>query len=167
MKYSASTRARLWNKISLCEHGKGCKECCWPWKGARTWQGYGKIAPLNGHYYITRVMWELKNKRDFPSDLFALHTCDNPPCCNPWHLYAGTKAQNALDAKERGRVFKGKGTLNGRALLTARQVNGIRFLYACGDYTLKELAEKYGVSKSTIHHIVIYMIWPDLPFTLE
>jgi len=41
-------------------------------------------------------------------DKYACHTCDNPYCYNPWHLYIGDASTNALDREDEllGRVRK-------------------------------------------------------------
>ncbi|SRR5258708_38758959 len=78
---------------------------CWPWQGARNPRtGYGLLharglseQPIAAH----RFAFELATGRVPVEDV--LHTCDNPPCCRPDHLYEGTAKDNAADSIARGR----------------------------------------------------------------
>lgn len=82
---------------------------CWPWTGLRS-KGYGrfKVGDKN-RYFAHRVAWELANgpiRRDL-GELVVMHTCDNPPCCNPAHLRLGTDADNQADMRAKGRHAHG------------------------------------------------------------
>ena len=78
--------------------------------------------------------------------LYVLHTCDNPPCINPKHLFLGTAQDNMDDLIAKGRRQKdNKGT---RALTDAQIKEAVR-LYESG-WTQRELAETYKVNQSTI-----------------
>ena len=76
----------------------GCRE----WNGGRDKDGYGIIG-ARPTLRVPRVAAALWLDFDLRSPLHVLHTCDNPPCFEPSHLYIGTPAQNAADARERGR----------------------------------------------------------------
>jgi hypothetical protein len=79
---------------------------CWEWTGARFPYGYGHIAgsPKLGeprNLYAHRVAYEL-GFGPIPKGLFVCHSCDNPPCCNPKHLWLGTALDNARDRDAKG-----------------------------------------------------------------
>lgn len=80
---------------------------CWEWPGARFRGGYGKVrATVDGRRTLlgTHVVMFEHVHGPVPPDRFVLHTCDNPPCCNPAHLYAGTPGDNMRDRSTRGRA---------------------------------------------------------------
>lgn len=83
---------------------------CLVFTGHRNWKGYGEIrsGPDNGFRKLMahRAAWEL-NSGPIPEGLVVMHTCDNPPCCNPSHLRLGTVADNQADMKKKGRHLNG------------------------------------------------------------
>lgn len=85
---------------------------CMVWEGSRTKYGYGKyydsVEGKRIYDYVHRAAYRFYIG-PIPTGMFVLHTCDNPPCWNPWHLFLGTGRDNALDreAKGRGRWSKG------------------------------------------------------------
>jgi hypothetical protein len=74
------------------------------------------------------------------------HTCDNPPCCNPRHLFKGTNAVNTADRVKKGRSSASRGERNWRAILTEEQVREIRG----SALSHTELARRYGVGRTAI-----------------
>ena len=87
---------RFWEKVA-----KG--EGCWEWQGARDPHGYGRFQVVTGTTQkANRFAYELTNG-PVPTGLYVLHHCDNPPCVNPAHLYAGTQRDNVRDMVARGR----------------------------------------------------------------
>lgn len=76
---------------------------CWEWIGTRRKTGYGTILDNGKIRGAHRVAWEVSNGKPVPEGLHVLHTCDHPWCVNPYHLYAGTHAENMRDRLERKR----------------------------------------------------------------
>lgn len=93
--------ARFWSYVDI----RGENEC-WPWTRNRVRQ-YGRFAVGKRGAQVglqcNRIALQLSKKRDLGKQ-FSLHTCDNPPCCNPKHLYSGNPLQNAADMVTRGRA---------------------------------------------------------------
>ena len=83
---------------------KGSKEC-WPFRGYCNEQGYGRMRWRGRLKMAPRIALELSGSPRPSRNHFALHSCDNPSCVNPSHLRWGTKAENAADAMERGRIY--------------------------------------------------------------
>lgn len=92
----------FWPKVDKSAGPDGC----WLYMGFRKWDGYGWLArKRNGKSsYLTahRYAWILTNG-EVPDGLHVLHRCDNPPCCNPAHLFLGTHQDNMADKARKGR----------------------------------------------------------------
>jgi len=91
---------RFWAKVDV----SAGLEACWPWTGKRDRDGYGIAAKWNNGLDAKahRVALMLTGT-SVPSDLVVMHSCHNPPCCNPGHLRAGTPADNNGDKVRAGR----------------------------------------------------------------
>jgi len=135
---------------------------CWPWTAGRFRDGdYGRFW-LEGHYIGAHKMaWTLHNKKQVPDGLQVLHSCHNPPCCNPVHLRTGTREDNMLDKEQAGRGNHPRGEAHGRAKLTQIQVDEIRALYSTGNHTQAVLASQFQVAPALISFIVNYVIWRE------
>ena len=72
---------------------------CWKYLGRLDGGGYGRFK----HELAHRESYKLY-KGDIPKGLYVLHKCNNPSCCNPDHLYAGTAKQNTEDMIKSGRA---------------------------------------------------------------
>ncbi len=94
------SNARFWMRVS--ETGS-----CWVWTGARNKDGYGYLRDGESTVLAHRFAWASLNG-PIPDGGQILHHCDNPPCCNPEHLYVGTHADNMRDMANRGRAATGK-----------------------------------------------------------
>lgn len=73
---------------------------CWPWKGRE--KGYGQ-ARFGGQAISAYRLAYILEKGEVPEGMVVCHSCDNPPCCNPAHLWVGTHSENTLDMVKKGR----------------------------------------------------------------
>jgi HNH endonuclease len=82
---------------------KSTPDACWEWQRQRNWGGYGRLTLPNQRKILAhRLAWELEFG-PIPDGLWVLHRCDNPPCCNPAHLFLGTTLDNTRDMDAKGR----------------------------------------------------------------
>jgi hypothetical protein len=113
--------------------------------GSRLKGGYGHATDPRGFLTTTtRIAWELASGQRPDRDKYLCHTCDNPPCVNPAHLFVGTPRDNVMDALAKGRV---------PCSLSPESVVLIRAKYAAG-HTGRSLAAEYGVTPATISRAV-------------
>jgi hypothetical protein len=95
-----SVEQRFWAKVDRSPVGQ-----CWPWIAkARHRFGYGvfQIGRRHGTANAHCLAWAL-TQGPIPDGALILHRCDNPPCCNPHHLYVGDHQKNIDDMWARGR----------------------------------------------------------------
>jgi len=119
---------------------------CWVWRGWVGKDGYGRFyfqgAKRISHrlgFYLIHGKWA----KD------TCHSCDNPPCCNPNHLFDGTRQENMDDAARKGRMS---------SKLDSKGVLGILDLIKKGK-TRKSAASRFGVSEVCVDKIMDGTIW--------
>ncbi len=164
---------------------QGSESECWEWQGPRMFppnMPYGVVntprsrgAPWS--FRSHRVSWELTHGAITDPALCVCHHCDNPPCCNPNHLFLGTHADNIDDMVLKGRtaiqdgenhwtqrspdlLYRLKrGEENGNHRLTVEEVVQIRALYAAGKHSYRDLEPMFGVTNVTIMSVVLRRTW--------
>lgn len=106
---SLSVLNRFWSKVAFASDND-----CWLWTKSRDRYGYGRFTLDHKiPFTASRLAWILTNAEDAEVGLEIMHSCDNPPCCNPSHLSKGTRSENYLDACRKGRmVLFAVGNLN-------------------------------------------------------
>ena len=129
---------------------------CWEWLKSLTPGGYGHIWIDGKCQKVHRVMYKYIYG-DIPADKpHILHQCDNPKCCNPTHLYAGTAQNNMDDMMNRGRSLKGE--KQHLSKLTEKQVLEIR----TSEEPQTVLVKRFNVGKATISKIKNRKTWKHI-----
>ena len=131
---------------------------CIEWHKARTVKGYGTVRVGGRRLYAHRLAYCKANGLDYDDikGKIVMHTCDNPPCCNPAHLKLGTHEDNVADRVAKGR--SATGVAHGLSKLDWDKVAEIRALSASGA-TQRGLGKLYGVASPTIHQILHNRTW--------
>ena len=132
---------------------------CWPTTQARDTSGYGRIRFGQPTFAMHRLMYEFVHG-PIPDDMLVCHTCDNPPCCNPAHLFVGSAYDNAMDRESKKRLNHPRGETHAHSHLTNEDVLAIRARFP--QESKVALSLEYRVSKSTIWRIVNRKVWTHI-----
>lgn len=147
---------KFWKKVDK----SGGKDACWEWKLGRDKDGYGRYSLKDVGYRAHRMAYQ-HTYGSIPKGLSVCHACDNPPCCNPRHLFVGTNKENNQDAvKKKRHAF---GQRNGGASLKEFQVIEIIKKLKIVGVNQHQLARDYSCSVSAISKIHLYKTWRYLP----
>jgi HNH endonuclease len=166
-------REKFWERVN---RGEGC----WEWQGRRQHNGYGRlwVVDTKSEQAAHRVAWQV-TYGFIPDGIQVCHRCDNPPCCNPDHLFLGTKHDNMQDCAGKGRnVMQQKpelsslarprnpehqvrGERQGSSKLTADQVRAIRAMRASGRPS-SEIAARFGISAGHVRKVSAGRAWAHI-----
>lgn len=136
-------------------------DACWLWTGQKNPAGYGKFlwqGPGRKRlcYLAHRVSLFAKLGHDLTPDRLACHTCDNPPCVNPAHLFEGDKWSNMADMVAKGR--SPSGARHAGAKLSESTVGWARFMNEHG-HRIVDIARYLEVSPATISALLNGRRW--------
>jgi len=152
---STSDKIRFWSKVDI----KGPNDC-WLWTAGKL-RGYGSFWMHRKNNASHQIAWILTNG-SYDADLLVCHHCDNPPCCNPSHLFLGTSKDNMIDMTQKGRSGgSGIGENNAFSKLTEKEVLEIRTMLSKGR-TQADVAQIYNVHPSCIGNIHHHRTWKHL-----
>lgn len=159
-------KKRFWSRVQ-----RGAPDECWEWQAFRQKVGgHGRFALSMGAAGVRndmahRFAWEFTNGA-IPKGKYVLHKCNNPPCCNPAHLYLGTPADNMRDRRNAGGYSGAKvarGSAHGVAKLTEASVLELLTLRSQG-WTLKRLATRFAIDITQASNITMRKHWAHVPF---
>ena len=125
---------------------------CIVWTGRRNQSGYGATRHNGRNEGAHRVSYRLF-RGDIPEGLIICHHCDNPPCVNPAHLYAGTPKDNAHDKISRKRMGARSG-YRAPSTLSPQTRAAIRRRYTGRHGEITQIARRFSVSPTTVSQIV-------------
>jgi len=141
---SLTPEQRFWSKVSKTDG-------CWEWQGQRNHKGYGELSVNNRWLKAHRYSWSLHNG-EIPARALVCHSCDNPGCVNPSHLFLGTNGDNQVDAVRKGR--------RPHVRLNEQSVREIRAL--AGTTPNSRIAAMYGVSHATVRRVITGESWSHI-----
>jgi len=154
MKLNEKDLERFFSKVDKQPDG------CWLWTGNTNDRGYGQFFIQGkgyadtGSFLTHRLSFMIANPEIILETKDVLcHKCDNPPCCNPDHLFVGTYMDNVRDSIEKGRHTGAK--------LTEAKVRELYKDYDDG-FRPKDLASKYGIHLTSIRNVLSGRVWPEL-----
>lgn len=109
-------------------------EKCIEWQGPKDGGGYGYVKHEKKLWKAHRLAYHLAYG-DIPNGQYICHKCDNPPCVNPLHLFAGTQQDNVRDMVSKGRqnpksllnLRPGKKGVNGAGPISNKEKKLVRF----------------------------------------
>jgi len=137
---------------------------CWNWDGRPRENGYCRTTFSRKQWYVHRMSYTVF-VGDIPEGFDVCHRCDNRRCCNPSHLFVGTRKDNMADAVAKGRQASGeklslltRGDKSHLAKLTTAEVVEIRSMKLNGLKT-KELSERFNISRDNIRRIIRRDTW--------
>jgi hypothetical protein len=146
--------SRFWAKVERLT-----SEECWPWKGCVLKPaGYGQMwweGKLQGAHRIAFII----AGGTIPEHRYVCHSCDNPSCVNPAHLFVGTPKENSGDMVTKRR--SAAGIKNGYSKLTDNEVLQIRQRKEAGE-SLGSLAASFQIDKTHVSKIVKRQCWGHL-----
>lgn len=142
---------RFWSKVDRRQPDE-----CWLWIGKTIARGgYGQIWFNCKRSIASRVAMSIALGREPNRNIYVCHRCDNPPCCNPSHLFLGTCSENGLDSVSKGRSG---GENSGVAKIDSETAHEIRQALLLGA-SQRAIARLYAIKQPAVSLIARGETW--------
>jgi len=129
---------------------------CWIWLAACDRDGYGFFSLSKPRRMVKAHRASFVFYRGaVPDGLCVLHSCDNPACVNPDHLFTGTNLDNVHDRVAKGRSARVHGSLRAHAKLHESDIPLIRIDHR----SQQAIADDYGIAQTTVSAIKLRRKW--------
>lgn len=138
---------RFWSKVNKDVPA----DECWLWVGPTDKEGYGKLNVGRTFRAMAHRYSYTINVGD-PGQLQVCHSCDNPTCVNPAHLFLGTNQQNMLDARTKGRFMR----------LTELEVRQIKIMHFVLHHDKNKIMKDFNISQSSLDDILSGRSWSSV-----
>lgn len=153
---------RFWSKVN-----KNAPNGCWEWTAYRSPKGYGRFqtGTLEGPRFAHRLSYEDAKGR-IPKGRFVCHSCDNPACVNPAHLWLGDNKANMADCRKKGRYYgsgpaRPRGESHGKSKFDSDTVTAIRRAYINGE-SRASITTRFSIKPSFLDDVVSGRVWRHL-----
>lgn len=130
------------NKLVVTEKG------CWEWHKVSGTNSYGNVR-FEGKAWSTHRLAYTLFVGEIPDGLFVCHHCDNPPCCNPKHLFVGTHEDNFEDM-----IWKNRHWLCGKPKPIRKEIKDLVVYFFKKGYTIPEIVQKLPVKTLDVEIII-------------
>lgn len=155
-EFTKADKIRFWGYVYNQE-----PDDCWVWLAGKCGSaGHGLFKHRSTTLYAHRISWFLARDSD-PEEFLICHTCNNPPCCNPFHLYKGTSSDNSKDSFACGNSNR-RGSAHPGALLHEFNVLEIRRLCRETSLSYRQIGDKFGVSLHVVYRINRRLSWTHI-----
>lgn len=139
-----------WIEKRIKEQTTHLENGCLVWNGCKAGK-YGKMTINRKQEYVHRIVYELNNG-NIPEGLLVCHSCDNPLCCNPKHLFLGTYRDNSQDAESKGRLYRN--TMVGKNHPKWKQISKELYEKILADTrTISEIGYSLGIDRRIVKQI--------------
>lgn len=142
---------RFWSKVDKSGD-------CWEWQAYKDRDGYGQFTFNKRDTGAHRVSYILEHG-EIPEGSCVCHTCDNPGCVKPEHLFAASQGENMRDKTEKGR--QSRGSKHYATKLVENDVRYIRKMLELG-FKPRDIAEDFKVGMGVIYKIKGRKTWKHL-----
>ena len=160
-KRGASLDVRFWMRVKRSLGGG-----CWEWLGSKTDRGYGRIKHHGRELRAHALSYEINVGR--VGRMIVCHSCDNPGCVRPDHLWLGTHTENIADRDRKGRTARGE-QISNTCKLNEQTVRAIRKLWRTegtrlkpghrGGLNFSEVGRRFGISNVQARNICLGKSW--------
>lgn len=148
-------RGTIEDRLEAYSDRSGGPDACWPWTGS-TRRGYGLVSLPGSRSRNAHVQLWIVENGPIPEGMEVCHSCDNPSCINPRHLFLGTHDDNMKDAVNKGRFPRGSSAQKAR--LREEDIPVIRRVVQEGE-TRESVSKRYGVSAHAVSMIILGKTW--------
>ena len=135
---------------------------CWNWLAYVNDDGYGIVGFKGKSIGAHRASWWIRHGVLPKRPICVLHSCDNPRCVNPNHLWLGTQADNVIDCARKGRIRLGDRRGEKSPISPFKNADVLEIRRLAKHMTCTAISKKYKVCRQSIDAIVHRRTWTHI-----